>query len=162
MSSMILGVAELAAAFGCSEEAVRLWTINDGLPCLRRGSPGVEARYPLPECVAWLVARERAKEAENPSGRRAEWVGVKVERERLKLAEEAGKLVDVAQVRAAAFRTGRVVRDALLVLPDRLAARLAAETDAERVRILLEAEVRVALTALADSALAPSREPGET
>lgn len=156
MAAMILGVAELAAAFGCSEEAVRLWTINDGLPCLRRGSPGVEARYPLPECVAWLVARERAKEAENPTGRRAEWLAVKVERERVKLQQETGDLVAAAQVQAAAFRTARVVRDAMLLLPDRLAAQIAAETDAERVHALLDAEVRAALHGFADSLEAQS------
>lgn len=151
MASLILGVAELAAAFGCSEEAVRLWTINDGLPCLRRGSPGVEARYPLPECIAWLVARERAKEAENPTGRRAEWVAVKIDRERLKLAEEAGKLVAVDGVRSAAALVGRRVRDSLLTIPDKVAPVIAAETDQARCWKLLDAEIRSALTALADS-----------
>lgn len=152
---MILGVAELAAAFGCSQESVRLWSINDGLPCLRRGSPGVEARYPLPECIAWLVARERAKEAENPTGRRAEWVAVKIDRERLKLAEEAGKLVAVDGVRSAAALVGRRVRDSLLTIPDKLAPVIAAETDQARCWSLLDAEIRSALTALADWEQAP-------
>lgn len=153
---MILGVAELAAAFGCSEEAIRLWTVNDGLPCLRRGSPGVAAAYPLPECIAWLVARERAKAEENPSGRRAEWVAVKVDRERLKLAAEAEKLTSVEGVRSGAVLVARRVRDSMLSIPDKLAPVIAAETDQARCWKLLDAEIRHALTALSDTVVARS------
>ena len=78
---------------------------------------------------------------------------IKSEAERAKLLEikakvEAGKYVDVDEVKVAAFNKGRVVRDALLNIPDRLAAVLAAEADADKVHALLTAEIRQALIEL--------------
>jgi PHD/YefM family antitoxin component YafN of YafNO toxin-antitoxin module len=74
---------------------------------------------------------------------------IKSEVERAKLLEikarvEAGKYVDADDVKVAAFNRARVVRDALLNIPERLAAVLAAETDKERVHGMLTAEIRAA------------------
>ncbi|HSF96400.1 MAG TPA: hypothetical protein VLA52_15345 [Thermohalobaculum sp.] len=78
---------------------------------------------------------------------------IKSEVERAKLLEikarvEAGKFVDVDDVEVAAFNRARVVRDSLLNIPDRLAAVLAAESDAREVHALLSAEIRQALEEL--------------
>ena len=75
---------------------------------------------------------------------------IKSEVEKAKLLEikarvEAGKYVDADEVKVAAFNRARVVRDALLNIPERLAAVLAAEEDASRVHALLHAEIRSAL-----------------
>lgn len=74
---------------------------------------------------------------------------IKSEVERAKLLEikarvEAGKYVDADDVKVAAFNRARVVRDALLNIPERLAAVLAAETDTQRVHGMLTAEIRAA------------------
>jgi len=74
---------------------------------------------------------------------------IKSEVEKAKLLEikarvEAGKYVDADEVKVAAFNKARVVRDALMNIPERLAAVLAAETDAARVHALLSAEIRSA------------------
>ena len=82
---------------------------------------------------------------------------IKSEVERAKLLEikarvEAGKYIAVADVKAAAFNRARVVRDALLNIPERLAAMLAAEGDERRVYQILVAEIRAALDELTDGA----------
>ncbi len=78
---------------------------------------------------------------------------IKSEVERAKLLEikakvETGKYVDADDVKVAAFNKARVVRDALLNIPERLAAVLAAESDARRVHQLMVAEIRLALEEL--------------
>lgn len=82
---------------------------------------------------------------------------IKSEVERAKLLEikarvEAGKYIAVDDVKAAAFNRARVVRDAMLNIPERLAAMLAAEEDEQRVREILAAEIRAALEELMDGA----------
>jgi len=78
---------------------------------------------------------------------------IKSEVERARLLEikakvEAGKYVDADEVKVAAFNKARIVRDALLSIPDRLAAVLAAETETQKVHALIAAEVRQALEEL--------------
>ena len=80
---------------------------------------------------------------------------IKSEVERAKLLEikarvEAGKYIAVDEVKAAAFNRARVVRDALLNIPERLAAMLAAEADERRVHQILATEIRAALEELMD------------
>ncbi len=67
----------------------------------------------------------------------------------LEFDERIGKLVFRDVVEAEAFRIGRLVRDAVLNVPSRLAGILAAEMDQRRVHDLLEKELRQALEALA-------------
>ncbi|MGE0650270.1 MAG: hypothetical protein AB7P12_00765 [Alphaproteobacteria bacterium] len=78
---------------------------------------------------------------------------IKSEVERARLLEikakvEAGKYIDADEVKVAAFNKARIVRDALLSIPDRLAAVLAAETDAQKAHALIAAEIRQALEEL--------------
>lgn len=78
---------------------------------------------------------------------------IKSEVERARLLEikakvEAGKYVDADEVKVAAFNRARIVRDALLSIPDRLAAVLAAETETQTVHGLIAAEIRQALEEL--------------
>jgi hypothetical protein len=82
---------------------------------------------------------------------------IKSEVERAKLLEikarvEAGKYVAAEDVKVAAFNRARVVRDALLNIPERLAAMLAAEADERRVHQILAVEIRAALEELTDGA----------
>jgi phage terminase Nu1 subunit (DNA packaging protein) len=60
----------------------------------------------------------------------------------LELAEKTGDLVHREAVRAAIVEKVRVARAALLGIPDRLAARLAAETDPKAAHALLLTELR--------------------
>jgi transcriptional regulator with XRE-family HTH domain len=61
-----------------------------------------------------------------------------------------GRLVDAETARRDAFDCARAVRDAVLNIPDRVAAELAAETDPDRVHARLDDELRKALEAAAE------------
>lgn len=60
----------------------------------------------------------------------------------LELAEKRGMLVSAEEVRRAAFEKARVARDAMLSIPSRLAAVVAAEPDAAKCHDLLSVEIR--------------------
>lgn len=64
---------------------------------------------------------------------------------KLEYEERTGKLISRDEVQVAAFNKYRRFRDQLLTIPDRVAAILAAETDAARVHEILAAELRRAL-----------------
>lgn len=63
----------------------------------------------------------------------------------LELEQREGKLVEAEVVKRESFRTARLVRDALLNLPDRVAGELAAETNQFKVHQRLVSEIRRAL-----------------
>ena len=71
---------------------------------------------------------------------------------KMEYEEKAGKLTDASKVKAEAFRAGRIVRDALLGIPDRLSDVLAAEQDPVQVRQLLVNELEIILNELSDNA----------
>jgi hypothetical protein len=75
---------------------------------------------------------------------------------RLKYEQALGSLVLAADVRKQAFAAARVIREALLNLPDRLAAPLAGETDPRRVHQMLKTELTQILQELADDPLRTS------
>jgi hypothetical protein len=60
-----------------------------------------------------------------------------------------GQLVDKAALKERSFKLGRLIRDGMLNIPDRVAADLAAEMDAFKVHSRLTKEIREVLTALA-------------
>ena len=70
---------------------------------------------------------------------------------KLEYEERVGSLVSKDEVRVAAFNKTRQFRDAMLNIPDRLAAMLAAEPDAAKCYEILTTEIRKALNDFADS-----------
>lgn len=67
----------------------------------------------------------------------------------LEYEERVGTLVRKDEVEKEMFRIGRLVRDAVMNVPSRLAGILAAESDQRKVHDQLETELRQALEALA-------------
>lgn len=67
---------------------------------------------------------------------------------KIELDEKTGRLVEVEQVKLAAFNKARQARDTLLNIPDRIAPILAAERDQMKVAELLTRELRDALEGL--------------
>jgi len=67
---------------------------------------------------------------------------------KLELDERSGKLVPAEKVKNSAFKAARAVRDAILNIPDRLAAELAAQTDAAAIHARLSTELRDVLREL--------------
>lgn len=68
---------------------------------------------------------------------------------KLTYKEKCGELVSREQVDKEAFDTARQVRDAILSIPDRLSAQLAAMDDHEAIHTLLLKEIRHVLEGLA-------------
>ena len=67
---------------------------------------------------------------------------------KLEYEHKIGQLVDRESVEREAFRVARVVRDAMLSLPDRLAALMTAETDQAKNHAILTKEIMAALKGL--------------
>lgn len=59
--------------------------------------------------------------------------------------EKSGQLVEADKVKKEAFRTARITRDAMLAIPDRLAAELAGITEPFVIHQKLTAEIRGAI-----------------
>jgi hypothetical protein len=70
---------------------------------------------------------------------------------KLDYEQKVGSLVPKAEVQIAAFNERRRFRDHMLNIPDRVAAMLAAETDATRCYDILQVEIRKALNEYSDS-----------
>jgi len=68
---------------------------------------------------------------------------------KIEFEEKTAKLISRDEVQVAAFTKARTVRDNLLNIPDRLAATLAAESDADKAHQILTGEIRKALDELA-------------
>jgi hypothetical protein len=68
---------------------------------------------------------------------------------KIEFEEKTAKLISRDEVQVAAFTKGRTARDNLLNIPGRLAATLAAESDADKAHQILTAEIRKALDELA-------------
>jgi len=69
---------------------------------------------------------------------------------KLEYERQSGNLKPVAEIRVAAFKAAREFRDALGNVPDRLAAVVAAESDAAKVHTLITQEIDRALNELSN------------
>jgi hypothetical protein len=70
---------------------------------------------------------------------------------KIEYEERIAQLVSGDEVQVAAYNKFRQFRDAMLNLPDRLAAMLAAESEAAKVHEALTVEIRKALNDFADA-----------
>jgi hypothetical protein len=70
---------------------------------------------------------------------------------KIEYEERVGNLVPKDEVQIASFNKFRQFRDAMLNIPDRVAAMLAAETEEAKCYAILAAEIRKALNEFADS-----------
>jgi hypothetical protein len=84
------------------------------------------------------------------AGSRAAIAAYDARLKRLDLEERIGRLISADQMRVELFRANRMVRDALLAVPDRVASVLAAEKSPNRVRELLTKEITIALRNLSE------------
>lgn len=73
---------------------------------------------------------------------------------KLEYEEKSGKLVEAEKVKDEAFKLARTVRDAMLNIPDRVAAEFAGTSNAAEIHMRLTDEIRIALESLAANAVA--------
>jgi phage terminase Nu1 subunit (DNA packaging protein) len=111
-----------------------------------------------------LAAEEWAAGATkpNPAGPESPSSGPSLTQAQIRLAEaraegislsneiRSGRVILAETARNEAFESARTIRDAVLAVPDRLAAELAGETDARRCRDRMDEELRNALAGVAD------------
>ena len=134
-----------------TESAAAQWEANKDARQWQRGAPKQSAkashelrsgesgrRYAPSEDRASLSEAQRARE----------WLRVKREKLAVELIE--GKLVEIAEVEAAWSAMILTARNRLLLLPDKVAPRIAAVSDVLECRAIVEYEIREALTALSE------------
>jgi hypothetical protein len=61
---------------------------------------------------------------------------------------EIGELISAEKVRQAMFAKGRIIRDGMMNIPDRISSLLANENDASKIHEILSKEIREVLTEL--------------
>lgn len=115
--------------------------------------PGQHQARPVPPAPAAVREPERA---EAPVTGVFDYSRARAVREnylarlaKIEFEEKTAKLISRDEVQVAAFTKARTTRDNLLNIPDRLAATVAAEGDADKVHQILTAEIRKALDELA-------------
>ena len=121
-----------------SEQADVEWEQNT-----TRHAPPVANRGPEEDDVSIFGASQYAKA-------RAVREHYQARLAKLEFEEKTGTLIRADEVKVAAFNLFRQFRDHLLNLPDRLAAILAAESEAAKVYQILSEEIRKSLNEFAD------------
>ena len=149
---------DTAAALGVVPKTMTRW--------MQAGCPrNADQTYDLPAVVAWLLERKKANvpvpEDQNESQK---WL-CEYRKERSKLARierqaAEKKYVLIDDVERGAVKTGRAVRDAMLNVPSRVAAIVAAEQNVDKVTSILSKEIHSALEALSRSLDSISRSTG--
>lgn len=108
--------------------------VNLRAPSAAPGPPGAAQEPPVEDYYVVKARRERAE----------------ADLAELKLAELRGELVRVADVRAAYAKRAAGLREAILQLPARLSAQLAAESDQAKCHDLLQADLHGILAQLVE------------
>ena len=70
---------------------------------------------------------------------------------KLEYEEKTGKLTDASKVKDDAFKAGRILRDELLGIPDRIADLLSAEDNPVTIKNLLLEELETALNRVCEN-----------
>lgn len=133
--------------------ALELWNKNTkAMPQSKVSQPDDAEPPPRPKPAELRALIDALPEDQIPdlNESRARHEHYKAEKARLEALQGRGELVPAAEVKAAAFKLARGVRDGIMAIPDRLAAQLAGTTDARQCHTLLTEELRVALRSLAD------------
>ena len=130
-------VNEIAALRALKADAEPSTVLREKVPEKRSLTPAVSSPAPMESrpSVDYLTARTMRE-------------AYRAKMTRMEYEQKQGKLTDAARVREDAFQAGRIVRDAILALPDRLADILAAENNPGKVHQLLRDELELALEQL--------------
>jgi phage terminase Nu1 subunit (DNA packaging protein) len=143
----------LARQYKVSTNTIASW-LSKGLPHIRRTDGSYH--FDRTEVRRWRAENLATRPAPAQGGAHARsYIAGRARKEtalaelrELELRRQKGELVPQASVDKEAFETGRIVRDALLRMPDRLAGLFAAETDPRKIHALMTKEIRQVLEAL--------------
>jgi hypothetical protein len=132
--------------------AMELWernTINDDPPPPRRPAavPDAADRDEL-RAIIDAIPDDEIPDINDSRKRR---IYYQAEKEKHDALQRRGELVPITEVRREASRLGRQVRDLLLIIPARNAAKLCTMQDQEDIRLLLQVEIESALRGLGNA-----------
>ncbi len=132
------------------------WARNTA-PRPQTKSSQAESVRPMPSYPAASPAND-LEVASRPEGGAVEYSRARAIREgylarisKIEFEERSARLVSRDEVAVQAFNKFRTFRDGMLNIPDRIAAVLAAESDATRVHEILTSEIRRALLEFSDA-----------
>jgi phage terminase Nu1 subunit (DNA packaging protein) len=157
MTTVRVNRTELANFLEVAETTIDRWVAREGCPIENRPGQGKAATYSSGDVVRWWIEREVKKaEARAESGSddldalRARKLELDAELRALQLAKEKGEVCNLAELERALSTIVIHCRTQLLALPQRLAPLLVGETDETRLKQVIQAEVRQALTELSN------------
>lgn len=132
--------------------AMELWernTISDDPPPPRQpaATPTAADRNEL-RAIIDAIPDDEIPDINDSRKRRAYY---QAEKDKQDALQRRGELVPITDVRREATRLGRQVRDLLLMIPARNAAKLCTMQDQEDIRLLLQVEIESALRGLANA-----------
>lgn len=155
VSGLEVDMQGLALALGLSLPTVRA-RIREGLPCLQQGGRGKAWRFNLPDCVKWHTDRAiqktvgQVEDGETKAQLERRLLVARVKREEIGAAQALGEIVALEDVERVLCSMVVDVRQAMLALPERVALRVLAAADDTEVKELLEDEIHLALSGLAE------------
>ena len=137
-----------------SDMADRLWVENRRRPPVKgalkdAGPPDpLEAPAPSADALAAFILglpEDRIPEQGESIKRQLHY---KAERERVEALKAREQVLDKDRVKSEAFTLGKSLRESILSVPDRLAAKLAVTSDIGQCREMLRSELSIALRSL--------------
>lgn len=156
ISETVVDLQGLALALGISAPTVRA-RFREGMPCLQEGRQGRPWRFDLPACIKWHTERAVTQAVgEVDSGLSKPELERLIMMEDLKLkrvnaAKALGEVALVEDMERALAGAFVDVRQAMLALPERVALRVLASDDETEVKEILEGEIDLALSSLAET-----------
>ena len=129
------GIVKLKHGKVDSHQAQQAMKANADPVSLIRSDQTTELAPPQPGAVDFVTARTMRE-------------AFRAKMAKLEYEEKSSTLTDAAKVKQDAFKAGRIIRDELLAIPDRLADVLAAEDDPATVRRIVCDELELVLRRL--------------
>lgn len=152
-------VNELARKGKIQREADRRWNLSRVRTALKQNLDGRQAAPSLGKTSNKGTASLRSTDSEPAPGspqslleaqRRHEWL--KVQKEELELRRRQGELIEACDIEQTWTHALTAFKNRLLLVPDKLAAKVAVCPDVLECRELIDREIKEAIKVLADAA----------
>ena len=144
MFQMIVTTNEMAKAFGVTRKTVSLW-VKKGLPKKQHG------KFDLNLAIRWWADNIYRPDTDEVADSKEKYWAARARREVVKADEAEGRVIPAEEVETQTFNFARLVRDAILAIPDRIGPELASCTDVHTTTQKLTRELLEALEELSNT-----------